>query len=697
MTLFGMGGGNRVHVEVTGSDAGLRKVLKAADAKVDSFGKGISSTLKKHADLIKTAFAVGAARAVVGFVADATKAASDLRESQNAVNVVFGESAGLILGFGQVAAEQAGLSSRAFNEMGANIGAILGNMLDDERLVASETINLAKRAADMASVMNTDVADAMNAIRSGLSGQVMPLRRYGVDLTVTAVKLKAVELGLADSTTEVGKQEKALARLALIFEQTDKFAGDFLNTIDEVANVQRVMEAKTEDNAAAIGEKLIPALALWQDVQINVLDGANRLIGIFNEEVEGANKLNAAFRHLSEGTGETADSQERLAEVLIWAGEHMGITADTLELLAGASGLTAKELQNAHIQALNLGRAAGLAGRDLERLEEAVVRNLQAAGLTDDAYQQWIVTLGRSDAALRVIDAAVGDLTSSSGELTFALNATRIEMSRNTREAAAAGRAASEAAEDERELAAAMDEVKAAAARQQTALLNIHNPLFRMVDLVEDLAEAEQAVLDADHEIEAHGATATDFSDLWRDRANVLGELMGTLTRLREDGINPTGEAARSMLREGLSIPDSVIDEIFATFDRIEANLDARTFAIRLETFSREVGRDPLLNQEARAFGSDPRLRSTNPQEGLFQFHTGGRVNAPTGQEVSARLVGGEVVSNPVHGGSGGSGGLTIEQHFHRVEGEDTDLARTAALGVSLSGISRIIEQRRVR
>ncbi len=676
------GGANRIAVVVTSDSSQMRRDLKKAGKAGDDFTEKQTKQWGDLGKAIKIGFAVAAAAGLAKFVSSATAAASDLAEAQNAVNVVFKDSANLILGFGKVAAEQAGLSERAFNEMGANIGAILGNMIDDERLVATETINLAKRAADMASVMNTDVADAMNAIRSGLSGQVMPLRRYGVDLTTTVVKLHAVELGLADSTAEVGKQEEALARLSLIYEQTDKFAGDFLATVEEQANALRVLEAKQEDNAAVIGEKMLPAQILWQEAQIRVLEGLGRVIGWMDDEVEAANHLNAAFRALSEAQGDTNEVAIAFAEALAFLADRGGLTADVLELLAGASGLTAKEMIGLSTQALNLARAGESTERQLAAMEDAVVRNLRAAGLADDVYQGWIVTLGLGDAAARTSTESTSELTEVAEDYSHELRTLELQQEATTQ-------AVLDAAEREKELADAMDDATAAAQGRYSALLNIHEPLFRLVELAEKLAEADAEILKAEHEIEQHSASATEFTDLYIERGRILADMQGILRRLREDGIDPTGEAARSMF-VGMGIPTEVINQLFADFDLIEANLNAREFVVQVETFFRGE-RGPVTPVEP----APPRVYDR--VGGGFVAHTGGRVNAPVGQEVDATLVGGEVVTNPAHDDSGGSPGLTVVQHFYRVEGDEEDLGRTAARGLLLSGVQRVIEQRRVR
>jgi phage-related protein len=231
--------------------------------KVESITK---STTQKIQSIGKVALGVGAA----GFAAmaggavllakRAIPAASDVVESMNAVNKVFGESSDIIIDWGEDAATQAGLAQSEFFQMSSTTGAMLQNLGIDQRMAAEESVNLAKRAADMASIFNTDVADALGAIQAGLRGEADPLERFGVRLSAAAVKAKAMEMGLLDATGAMDDQARATAALALLYEQTDAFAGDFVETSGDLANAQRVAEAQWENILAILGKMFLPIL-----------------------------------------------------------------------------------------------------------------------------------------------------------------------------------------------------------------------------------------------------------------------------------------------------------------------------------------------------------------------------------------------------------------------------------------------------
>ena len=210
--------------------------------------------------------ALGAGIALV--VSKAVPAASDLKEAINAVDVVFEDNADQILEWGKTADTQAGLAQSTFAQMAATSGAMLQNLGLDTATAADETIKLTERAADMASVFNTDVDQALSAIQAGLRGEADPLERFGVRLNAAAVSAKAVEMGLAKTTAEVDDAARAQASLALLYEQTDKIAGDFVNTSDGLANASRIQAAQWENFMAQVGGFLLPMVEEFQKVMM---------------------------------------------------------------------------------------------------------------------------------------------------------------------------------------------------------------------------------------------------------------------------------------------------------------------------------------------------------------------------------------------------------------------------------------------
>lgn len=238
-----------------------KKGLEDAEGKADKSATNIGRSMSKiGASMMKTG-GIMTATMTAPIIAGMTKmvmASSDLSESVNAVNVVFEDAADIILDFGKTSSYAVGLANSEFNQLATTTGAFLQNVGFDAAGAAEETIKLTQRAADLASVFNTDVSQALNAIQSGLKGEFNPLEQFGVKLNAAAIEAKALEMGLADATGAINDSAKATAALALIYDQTAKVQGDFINTSNGVANSTRIAKAEMENLSAQFGNELIP-------------------------------------------------------------------------------------------------------------------------------------------------------------------------------------------------------------------------------------------------------------------------------------------------------------------------------------------------------------------------------------------------------------------------------------------------------
>ena len=239
----------------------------------------------------------GAAAAVVGGIIGKSliTSASNLQESVSKINAVFGNSANDIIAWSETTAKALGISQQAALEAAGTFG----NLFQAFGLAAPQaqemSIRLVELAADMASFNNVPVDDAFTALRSGLSGETEPLKRFGVALNDAALKAKAMELNLISSTKGVLPQAiKTQAAYALILEQTSIQQGDVARTSDGVAFKMKSFGAQVEDVKAKIGTALIPIFSALMSF-LN-----DKVIPIFVEfaAVLGEDGAGAAFKYL---------------------------------------------------------------------------------------------------------------------------------------------------------------------------------------------------------------------------------------------------------------------------------------------------------------------------------------------------------------------------------------------------------------
>jgi hypothetical protein len=253
----------QLQADVTQLKAGLAQAesaIKGVDSNVKTASAGMNSfvgTLKNVGAALGATFA---ASQVAAFAKDSILAASNMAESLSKVRVVFGEGAAEVEKFGQSAAQNLGISNQAALEAAGTYGNLFQAFGLGQGEAQKMSTNLVQLAADMASFNNTSIDQAITALRSGLSGETEPLKRFGVALSDVRLKTEAMSLGLIKSTSEaLTPAAKAQASYALIMKDTSLAQGDYARTADGTANTMKTLQAKFEDAKVAVGDALMPA------------------------------------------------------------------------------------------------------------------------------------------------------------------------------------------------------------------------------------------------------------------------------------------------------------------------------------------------------------------------------------------------------------------------------------------------------
>ncbi len=234
-------------------EGSMKEAARQSNAALD----GIGGTVTRIGGLL--AGALAAAGIGAGFKL-AIDEASNLNESINAVNVTFGENAAGIQRLGEAANTSLGLTQGQFNSLAVGFSSFTEKVAGPGGDVVGVMDDLTTRAADFASVMNLDVNEAASVFQQGLAGETEGLKRFGIDLSDTAVKQFALANGIGSATGELTEQEKVQARYGLLMQSTSKTAGDFANTQDSLANGLRTLKATALETAGSFGTAFLPSL-----------------------------------------------------------------------------------------------------------------------------------------------------------------------------------------------------------------------------------------------------------------------------------------------------------------------------------------------------------------------------------------------------------------------------------------------------
>lgn len=189
----------------------------------------------------------------------AVRFASDAEEAANKVRVVFGaRGARVIEEWASTAAESMGLSSAAAMDAAGTFGKFfrgMGMAVGPARDMSTAIVQL---AGDMASFHNADPSEMLMALRSGLSGETEPLRRFGINMTEASLAAYAMQQGITESVSSMSDAERAQLRYSFILSRTTQEQGDFGRTSDGAANSMRTLKAQAADVGAAFGSVLLP-------------------------------------------------------------------------------------------------------------------------------------------------------------------------------------------------------------------------------------------------------------------------------------------------------------------------------------------------------------------------------------------------------------------------------------------------------
>eukprot|EP00913_Durusdinium_trenchii_P005642 g5260.t1 len=246
---FGRGAirAGRAFVELFADDSQLVRGLRNAQRRLRTFGASVG---KIGAKLL------GAVALAASPLSLAVKAASDLEETMNKFNVVFGENSKTVKAWGDQFAGQVGRSKKQVADFLANTQDLLVPIGFEAGSATSLSKQLTALAVDLASFNNKADADVMRDLHAALTGSGEVMKKYGVIVSEAAVKQELLSQGIKNATD----QQKVQARLAIIMRGTTAAQGDATRSAGTFANQMKALKASVADAAAEMGSALLPVI-----------------------------------------------------------------------------------------------------------------------------------------------------------------------------------------------------------------------------------------------------------------------------------------------------------------------------------------------------------------------------------------------------------------------------------------------------
>ncbi len=239
--------------------SGVAGIISAFQ-NIGNSATGINKVTFGLGNLVKMAAGLQIARKFVDFGKSAVTLGSDITEVENVVDVAFGSMADKAYEFASTATEKFGLSELAAKNYSGTMMAMLKSSGVAQKSAAEMSTTLAGLAGDLASFFNIDTDTAFYKLRSGISGEIEPLKQLGINLSVANLQSYALSQGITTSYNSMSQAEKVLLRYNYILSVTGDAQGDFARTSGTWANQVRLLTLNLQSLAAVLGQGIIAGI-----------------------------------------------------------------------------------------------------------------------------------------------------------------------------------------------------------------------------------------------------------------------------------------------------------------------------------------------------------------------------------------------------------------------------------------------------
>lgn len=313
-------------------------------------------------------------RAASKLLSSAIAKSSQYTENLNLFTVSMGQYAEEAYNYAQKVSEVVGIDPAEWMRNQGVFNTIITGFGVAGDKAAFMSKNLTQLGYDLASFYNIDSESAMQKVQSGISGELEPLRRLGYDLSVARLEQERLNLGIDKSVSSMTQAEKSQLRYYAMMTQVTQVQGDMARTLENPANMLRVLRAELEQAARAVGNIFIPILTKVLPIVIAVANALQEIIAAIAAlfgETEKSPEWGDAIGSASAGSGAIADNMDSAA----------GSAKELKRYLAGFDELNVLPDQNQGSSGSGAGVGGGDLGNDLpgyDFLKNAVTNQIDA-------------------------------------------------------------------------------------------------------------------------------------------------------------------------------------------------------------------------------------------------------------------------------------------------------------------------------
>lgn len=265
---------------------------------------------------LKNLSLLAVARWISKAMGNAISKAAEYQEDLNLFIVSMGQYAEEAYNYAQKVSEIVGIDPAEWMRNQGVFNTIISGFGVAGDKAAFMSKNLTQLGYDIASFYNLDFASAMQKVQSGIAGELEPMRRLGYDLSVARLEQERLNLGIDKSVSSMTQAEKSQLRYYAMMTQVTQVQGDMARTLEQPANMLRVLKAQFEQCARAIGNLFIPILVKVLPFAIAVANALREIVtaiaGLFGVTLQ-APDWGDSFGGATAGSGAIADNMDSAA------------------------------------------------------------------------------------------------------------------------------------------------------------------------------------------------------------------------------------------------------------------------------------------------------------------------------------------------------------------------------------------------
>lgn len=306
---------NKVAAGFSAFPSKIQKLIKSTDEYNNVTHKATANTSSWDRAMKGLSF-IAIYRAAVKLLSGAIGKASQYTEDLNLFTVSMGQYAEEAYNYAQKVSEVVGIDPAEWMRNQGVFNTIITGFGVAGDKAAYMSKNLTQLGYDLASFYNIDFESAMQKVQSGIAGELEPLRRLGYDLSVARLEQERLNLGIDKSVSSMTQAEKSQLRYYAMMTQVTQVQGDMARTLEQPANMLRVLQAQLQQAARAIGSLFIPILTKILPIAIAVANALRQIISaialLFGVTLN-APDWGDSFGNAASGSGAIADNMDSAA------------------------------------------------------------------------------------------------------------------------------------------------------------------------------------------------------------------------------------------------------------------------------------------------------------------------------------------------------------------------------------------------